>query len=499
VNAGLRTGSAGLVHSGPLPPAGSLHYLAARGARLRPDATAVDGPCGHLCYGELWGRASGLAAELVDRGVRAGDRVVVWCDPVDAIVCMHAVLLLGAVYVPVASDSPVARTVQLAEDCTASVVCTAAERVPALAGTTSVPALDCRALSMTGRVFRARVDVRAGDPAYILYTSGSTGTPKGVVISHRNARAFVDWAAAEFGLGPGDRLANHSALTFDLSVLDIYGAFAAGAAVVPVPEALRYDAHGLTRFCHRERITVWYSVPSVLMLMMRFGGLTDTPPPAGLRMVLFAGEPFPIRSVRRLADWFPGRLYNLYGPTETNVCAYHAVTPVDVAGDEPLPIGRACSGDRLWIRDGQLYVDGPTVFQGYWNGPPQRGPYPTGDLVRELPGGALAYLGRIDDMLKVRGHRVEPAEIEAAADGYPGVVTSAVVCVGNGLDARLALVAEVEEGAKVRPLALRAYLARRLPAYLIPDDVVVTGDMPRGARGKVDRAAARALATEAVG
>ncbi|HTU73905.1 MAG TPA: amino acid adenylation domain-containing protein [Trebonia sp.] len=487
-----------------LPSAATLHHLVARRAQSCPDALAIDGPSGRLSYGQLWDRAGCLAAELADRGVRPGDRVLLWCaSPVDSIVAMQAVLRLGAAYVPMGDDFPPARVASGARDCDARLVCTSADRRPALAKAGASQAVDSHALSMTGRVPPGGAVVAADDCAYILYTSGSTGSPKGVMLSHRNGRAFGDWAAAEVGLRPGDRVANHASFNFTLSIFDLYSTFAAGATVVPVPQEWKSDPRQLARFLYDERISVWYSVPSALTLMMRFGGLTDSPPPPGLRTILFAGEPFPIGAARRLADWCGCAMYNLYGTTETNVCSYHRVTAADLASGEGLPIGRACCGDRMWIGrrpagvpdgSGELYVEGPSVFLGYWGREPHRGPYPMGDLVRELPDGEFAYAGRVDDMLKIRGNRIEPAEVEAVANGYPGVVASAVVSVGSDISARLVLVAEAEGGMELPVLPLRRYLTERLPAYLVPEDVVFTGKIPRGSRGKVDRKAARALA-----
>lgn len=494
--------------SRPLPPPDSLHYLAARQVRSRPDAIAIDGPCGRLSYGQLQDRASTLAAELADRGVRRGDRVVLWCaSPVDAIVCMQAVLLLGAAYVPMSDDFPPGRVAQGAELCDARLVCTSADRLSALAEASTVDAVDCQRLALTGRVLREPADVRPEDLAYILYTSGSTGAPKGVMLSHGNGRAFADWAAAEVGLHSGDRVSNHASFNFTLSVFDIYSSFAAGATVVPVPHAWKGDPGRLTRFLYSERISVWYSVPSALMLMLRLGGLADSPPPAQLRTILFAGEPFPIGAVRRLADWCGCPMYNLYGTTETNVCSYHLVTPADLASGDPLPIGRPCSGDRMWIARrpdgvadgyGELHVEGPSVFQGYWGRPAHHGPHPMGDLVRELPGGEFSYVGRLDDMLKIRGNRIEPAEVEAVANGYPAVTASALVSTGNDIDARLVLVVETDGADDVPALALRRYLSDRLAGYMMPDEVIFTGEIPRGSRGKVSREGARALAAGSV-
>jgi amino acid adenylation domain-containing protein len=503
---GTRLAAVPATGDGWLPPSDSLHYLAAAHAAARPDAIAIDGPSGQVSYGQLLARASALAAGLADQGAGRGDRVVVWCaSPAESIIAMQAVLLLGAAYVPMSDDFPPALVARSAQDCDARLVCTSADRLAALAEAGAVNAVDSARLSMTGRTLREPADVRPADLAYILYTSGSTGNPKGVMLSHGNGRAFVDWAAAEVGLTERDRVGNHATFNFTLSVFDIYAAFAAGATVVPVPHAWKSDPRKLTRFLHDERISVWYSVPSALMLMMRFGGLTDSPPPQWLRTILFAGEPFPVGAVRRLAGWCDCVLYNLYGTTETNVCSYHRVTPADLASGDPLPIGRPCSGDRMWADPlpdggtdgvGELYVDGPSVFLGYWGRSPHRGPFPMGDLVRELPDGEFSYLGRADDMLKIRGNRIEPAEVEAAANAYPAVVASALVSTGTGIDTRLVLVVETDGAGEVAVLALRRYLSGRLAGYMMPDEVIFVPAIPRGARGKVDRKAAKVIASE---
>jgi len=338
------------------------------------------------------------------------------------------------------------------------------------------------------------------DLAYILYTSGSTGTPKGVSISHRNALAFIEWAVEELGAGPDDRFSNHAPFTFDLSVLDLYAAFAVGAAVHLVPSDLAYAPAGLAEFLHRRRITVWYSVPSALTLMMREGGLLQSPAPPQLRAILFAGEPFPIAWVRQLAAWTDARLLNLYGPTETNVCTFHEVRPPDLLRDRPVPIGTPCSGDKAWARradgavcgpgeQGELIVEGPTVMLGYWGRPREPEPYPTGDIVTVLPDGAFDYVGRRDHQVKIRGHRVELGEVEAALTAHPGVAEAAAVVRGVGVDAHLVACVIAHEPAERRPgnLELRRHCAERLPRYLVPDEIRLLTDLPRTATGKVDR------------
>ena len=356
-----------------------------------------------------------------------------------------------------------------------------------------------------------RPTIRPDDLAYILYTSGSTGRPKGVCISHGNAIAFVDWAVDALAARETDRFASHAPFHFDLSVLDLYAAFSVGAAVCLVPEGAAYAAEHLVRFIRDERITVWYSVPSAITLMMEHGGLL-TEPPDSLRVLLFAGEPFPMKHLRRLREAWPRlTMWNLYGPTETNVCtAYEVGSPIDPAWTS-IPIGRAVSGDRVWAmtadggeaqigEEGELMVQGPTVFPGYWGQTPRSGEaYGTGDIVRVGGDGDFHFLGRRDNMVKVRGHRVELGEIESALLQHLSVQEAAAVVVGEGLTARLVVFLGIGELAAPTLLDIKRLCAQRLPRYMIPDDAVSMVDLPRNRNGKVDRRAlAAAIASPSV-
>jgi amino acid adenylation domain-containing protein len=461
------------------------------GVRLNPDGVAVREPGRSITYAELDRRADALAHELLRAGVKAGDRVAVWLPKsIDAVASMQAALRAGAVYVPIDPLSPPARARTIIADA-AVAVCMTREVV-------DVPALDPSDAPDAPAGPLPAVERGPDDLAYILYTSGSTGTPKGVCISHRNALAFVEWAHAEVCPSSADRFAGHAPFHFDLSVFDMYVSFWSGAQLTLIPESLSFVGRQLTELARSEAITVWYSVPSALMLMIDQGGLLEAPPRA-LRAVLFAGEPFPIAYLRRLREALPDvRLLNLYGPTETNVCTFHEVT--DIAPDQvhPVPIGKACSGDSVWAEradgrrcavgeHGELVVAGPTVMKGYWGKAPHEGPYRTGDVVEALPDGAYRYVGRRDSMVKVRGHRVELGEVEVALQAHPDVKEAVVTVAGDGNAARLKAFVSFAGGRRPTLLELKRHCAERLPRYMIVHEVEALDRLPRTGNGKVDR------------
>ena len=497
-----------------------LASIVSEAAARDPEAVAVRAPDGVMTYGALDRTADRVARALVSLGVRPGDRVGVWTEKsARAVAIFQGVLRAGAAYVPADPTGPPARIAAGFRDCDVRAVVASAARAARLveAGLPASPLLaaDARAAGATAELpapalFWDDVEAFPATPpdgvaptgedaiAYILYTSGSTGRPKGVAISHRGARAISSWAARELALTPADRLSNHAPFHFDLSVIDLYAAFSAGASVSIVTEWASYNARQLVSFLMGERITVWYSVPSALLLMMERGGLLEASAP-DLRAILFAGEVFPVRHLARLRRAFPdARLLNLYGPTETNVCAFHEVGEVP-AGVASIPIGRACAGDRIWavtadgavVRaggEGELHVEGPTVMHGYWGQPPQgQRPYATGDIVKLREDGAYDYIGRRDQMVKVRGFRVELGEIEATLAAHPDLTEVAVVVEGDGMAARL--VAHVVTTAGRRPslVELKRHCAERLPRYMIIDEVRVLDALPRTSNGKIDR------------
>jgi amino acid adenylation domain-containing protein len=495
-----------------------LEQLVEDSADRDSDRWAVSDEREELSYGQLDVRANRTARALAELGVGRGDRVAIWLNKsVQAVAVMQGALRLGAAYVPVDPMSPPRRAATIMRDCRIRALVAPGDRAKSVLdqGLGDVPLLSTD--SGVGAFAWSDVDGLDGKPspsrgteddlAYILYTSGSTGVPKGVCISHRNAYSFVDWAAQQVDAKPEDRFSNHAPFHFDLSVFDLYAAFRVGARVAIVPEHHAYAPRALVDFAVREAITVWYAVPSALILMVDQGGLLKERALA-LRVVVFAGEPYPIKQLRRLRQGLPHvRMFNWYGPTETNVCAGYEVRAIEPDRSVPVPIGQAASGDRVWAvkddgsqagvgEEGELLVAGPTVSLGYWGGEPQGNePYRTGDLVRLQADGEYLYLGRRDHMVKIRGHRVELGEVEAALLIHPDIDDGAVLAVGSGINARLVAFLVVP-GDPLPLLELKRRCAERLPRHMIIDRAIFLDELPRTRNGKVDRLALQRVATE---
>jgi amino acid adenylation domain-containing protein len=520
--------------------AGLLHDLVAYAARNTRDAPAVVDGDRVVSYGELDGWSNAIARTLVDQGVAPGDRVAIYLDKsAEAVAAVYGILKAGAVYVPFDPTSPSARLAYIASNAEIRVACTSSKKLAALgeiaaaAPIATAIVLDDPADAPSALAVVGADAVHATDPspfavrripedlAYILYTSGSTGNPKGVMLSHRAALGFVDWAVDALGVNGTDRLSSHAPLHFDLSIFDLFAAAAAGAAVVLVPTSTSRFPVEVHRFIERQAITIWYSVPSVLSMLTLRGGLTVGSLPS-LRVMLFAGEVFPTKHLRELMSLLPhAAFWNLYGPTETNVCTAYAVPPLDAANDDPIPIGRAIDGDEAFVvteadrlagpgEVGVLYIRGATVMSGYWNDPdrtdrtlapsPFHAPlrdlaYCTGDLVRARPDGNLEFLGRRDLQIKSRGYRIELGDVEAALHAHEAVVEAAVVAVpdemvGNRIHAFVAARAETSDRSLIDTCKAR------LPAYMVPDRLERLDALPKTSTGKIDRQALTQLAAE---
>jgi amino acid adenylation domain-containing protein len=512
-----------------------VHQLLEVSAKEAGDRAAVIDGDRSVTYSDLDARANQVAHLLRDAGVGKHHRVGLYLEKsLDAVAAIYGILKSGAAYVPLDPHAPPARLSLIARDCDlACLVVGRSKRdswrdvIAEVQHPVTVLAIDSASGDIPAGVAPSHVlcaeavdgapsspvdvPLNSSDVAYVLYTSGSTGQPKGVVLTHENALGFVNWARQTFEVGADDRLSSHAPFHFDLSVFDLYVAAAAAATLVLVPPSASIFPAQLRRFIESSAVNVWYSVPSILSMLVVRGGLTSGDLPS-LRAVLFAGEVFPTKYLRQLMELLPHASFaNLYGPTETNVCTWYMVPALEAEQEENIPIGRAIEGVDVFAvgengrptpqgEVGELYVTGPTVAQGYWNDvrrtslsfvpDPRPGApgtcYRTGDLVQQLPDGNFRLLGRRDAQVKSRGYRIELGDVETALSAHPAVVEGAVVAVPDDLVTNRLHCFVTATGDLDRDDLLQ-FCRDRLPQYMVPETVSVVAELPRTSTGKVDR------------
>jgi amino acid adenylation domain-containing protein len=515
----------------------TLSQLLLQAAHAHPDRPAVWSPAGELTYAGLYDRSMCLARALVEQGLEPGDRVVIALAKDLALpVAIFGTLLAGGAYVPIDYLTPPARAHAIAADADPVAVIAGPRTMRAMLGDAHPahhdPDGNAAALHWLGRgwfdpdrspgclpasqsLARVRQPGRwqppAGVPAsalaYILYTSGSTGQPKGVAHTHASALAFVRWAAGAAGVTGNDVLSQHASPSFDLSVFDFFAAAMAAARLALVPASTFGRVASLCRFIAAAGVTVWYSVPSALLRDSATDALALLQGSA-LRQVIFAGEPIPAGPLRVLWRHLPPscRVANWYGPTETNVCTFYDLTASDIDSADPIPIGRPCPYASTWLAGegpgtpdgaaGQLLVAGDSLMTGYWKrpeattrvfstGPGGRLYYATGDLVSYDARG-FTFRGRADRQLKVRGHRVQPEEVEHVLQQRAEIDQAAVVKHRHGDTDVLAAVVRLADGAVLDHDGVTGHCSRYLPPYMIPDVILPVSELPQGSRGKAD-------------
>ena len=518
-------------------------------AAHRPEGVAVEGESGRsVTYAELARMADRLATRLARWGVGRGDRVGLFLPKsIEAVAAIHGVLRAGAAYVPVDPTAPAIRGANILADAGAKAAVVAAPLTKALRDAWPGPGPLPRRIVVGDRVEGlgpgdAAWDEVLGDDApsplpphrtpddlaYILYTSGSTGRPKGVALSHANAFAFLDWCRDHIDTRDGDRFASHAPFHFDLSVFDLYAAARHASPLVLIGESLAKDPDRLASFLRDRRIDVWYSAPSILALIASEASrrVRHADHPAGAptedgphgrpdeehapRLVLFAGEVFPIEALKRLRSLWPGAtLWNLYGPTETNVCtAFRVPDAIPPDRAEPMPIGRVCAPHRARVVNetngdvargsiGELLIAGPGVMIGYFGRPDLTGAafvvepdgtrwYRTGDLVADIGDGVYRFHGRRDRMVKKRGYRLELGEVESALHRHEEVDRAAVVARAEGDGVAIAAFVALKPDRKASIIAMKRHCTLYLPHYMIPDTISFVPALPATSTGKVD-------------
>jgi amino acid adenylation domain-containing protein len=514
------------------------HYVSASSQRRR-EATAVVSSEASLTYGELEAQSNQLARLLRDSGCSRGDRVCLLAPKSAAsIVAILGIYKADCVYVPLDPASPAARLSKMVGSAEPRCILGAGPVAPLLdelfeIGTmcdwTGVGWLEPH--QAAGRRFRSDFDSRdttgystevpvsenrPHDAAHLLFTSGSTGMPKGVIITHANVIEFIEWAVKYFGFTAADRHSGHPPLHFDLSMLDIFGTLAAGAALYLVPPDLTLFPNKAADFIRKHELTQWFSVPSLLTYMANMDVIRFNDFPS-LKRLLWCGEvlatPTLIHWMRRLPHV---TFTNLYGPTETTIASsYYTVATCPQTDTEPIPIGYACEGESLHVLDGDhrpvtagvigdLYIGGAGLSPGYWRNAEatrvafvrnvssadhSQRLYRTGDLAVRGANGEVYFRGRADSQIKSRGHRVELGEIETALDTLSGIEHCAVVAIPSahfdGYTICCAYVASRDH--VVTAAMLRKELASKLPAYMVPTEWLALPQLPMNANGKVDR------------
>ncbi len=524
-----------------------LSQLLAESVARRPDHPAVEDEHGRrLSYAALERDADRLATRLARWGVDRGDRVGLWLPKsLEAVTSIHGILRTGASYVPVDPTGPAIRAASILESSGVKAAVVAAELAPALRATwapsSPMPrlimvesqaklspgmppgqALEVASLDQMLSGDAAWADVMADDApaplwpnraeddlAYVLFTSGSTGRPKGVMLSHRNAFTFLEWCQQSLGpWGSDERFVSHAPFHFDLSVFDIFIACRNASTLVLIGENLGKDPARLGDFLAGARISVWYSAPTILSLLTEHGGLDRTGFTAP-RLVLFAGEVFPVATLRRLRALWPfATIWNLYGPTETNVCTAYPI-PIAIPSDQtvPYPIGQVCPPLRARVVDdegsdvspgvlGELIIAGPGVMRGYFDEPELTAAaflvhddipwYRTGDLVKDDGTGCFEFHGRRDRMVKKRGYRIELGEIESALYRHDGVDRAGVVAQAGDEGVLITAFVALKPNLAKSVIAMKRHCTHFLPHYMIPDTITFVDSLPATSTDKLD-------------
>lgn len=509
----------------------AMHKLFLETARRQPEACALLTKDRCLTYGECAVAVQKLSSALADR-LPPGSRVVIDArKSIDAVLLMLASLSAGMTYVPVDPTSPMMRRMFIVRDCqpgaimvdelTAEEWVFEDERCASIEFVFGPPGLRCRTKTLLNL---SQVIAQPGalrepacipdELAYILYTSGSTGEPKGVMISRRNAASFVEWGCKYFDLTSRDRVAVHAPLHFDLPVFDIYVSLAKGATVCPIAENNLIFPEAVLRFLRENQITVLYAVPSALTALINRSTLKSGARLPALRLLLYAGEEFYPEPLARLMNALPScRVYNLYGPIETNV-----VTAFEVLKEhlqyQHIPIGLPILNTRITLinpdetpveelgKQGEIVVSGPSVCRGYLNRPDlttksklllnidgeQLDCYRTGDLAVWDDRGVLHFLGRSDSLIKTRGCRVDLGDVESVLMAHPAVAEAAAIATPHLEYTNLIhAFAAPKPNMSLLERDLLNWCRESLPFYMVPSAITVREHLPKTSTGKIAR------------
>ena len=483
----------------------------------RPDKAALILKRETLTYRELGDRALGIAAVLRRQSARVERVGILASRCAEAYAGILAANVVGAAYVPFNPKLPLARLKDMVENADVQALIVQSSMMDSVRNVIAKGA-SCLVINPDSTESAEPIldlaPLAKDDLAYIIYTSGTTGQPKGVMVSVGNVRQFIDVMQERYELTEGDRVSQFFEITFDPSVFDLYMAWEVGASVYVVPEE---QVMAPADFIREHELTVWFAVPSAVAILRQLKRLAPNSLPS-LRLSLFAGEPLPVASARAWMAAAPNsRLENLYGPTETTVdCLLEPVaepiraTPerdiVAIGLPYPGTLAAIVDAERTFLPPGQhgeLAIAGEQVALGYWRNSEltakqfvrlehsQYGTqrwYLTGDLAYQDSAGHYHHLGRIDNQIKLMGHRIELEEIETHLRRVCGRDTVAVVAwpmEGGVVKGLIGCVSDCS----LAPTAIRKMLAASLPAYMVPTQIIAIERIPLTANGKTDRKA----------
>ncbi|SHE68680.1 fengycin family lipopeptide synthetase D/tyrocidine synthetase-2 [Seinonella peptonophila] len=486
----------------PYPAEKTLHQLFEEQAQRTPDAIAVIVEDQQLSYQELDQRSTQLGCLLRDQGVSRDSIVALQMQKsIEMIVGILAILKAGGAYLPIEPTYPKERVEYLLEDSEAALLLTTSSVEQSVAYTGKILCIDDPKL-YTGNHVELPLINQSSDLAYLLYTSGSTGKPKGVMVEHRHVTRLWLYEGNQWQIQQTDRWAMFHSFCFDVSVGEIFGALLHGAALVLVTSEVARHPQQLRDLLAQEQVTILCQTPSAFIPLQAIEE-DQTKHDLSLRRIIFAGEALAPAQLKAWRKWYPNtELLNMYGPTEAAI--YATVKQIDdqLITSNRSNIGKPLPTMRAYVLDehqqfvptgviGELYLSGAGVTRGYWKQPqltadrflpdpflPDTQMYRTGDRVRWLNSGELEYMGRIDDQVKIRGHRIELGEITTHLLTHPSVKDAAVIVHQGELCAYLVggYVAEI-----------RAYLAKRLPEYMLPSYYISLEQLPLNTNGKLDR------------
>ncbi|HVI43406.1 MAG TPA: amino acid adenylation domain-containing protein [Chitinophaga sp.] len=498
----------------PYPKEAHLYQLFEQQVRLHPEKTAIRFESTALTYRALQLYAEHYAAHLLRMGAGPDTKVAIIADrSPEMIISIWAILRAGATYVPIDPDYPAERIAFMLED-SAAAVCLTTYNIYAYM---KIP-FDGKVIIVDGSVpitgeELPSVAVPAG-PAYIMYTSGSTGEPKGIAVMHHNVIRTVR-NTNYIGITAGDHILQLSNYVFDGSVFDIFGALLNGATLVLLKKDSMIDIEQLGTLIERERITILFITTALFNACIQMYPECFAP----LRKLLFGGEQASPAHVQMALEYLGSdKLIHVYGPTENTVFSTtYAVNEITDVNN--IPIGSPLSNTQAYVFNssntlnplgvpGELYLAGDGLAQGYWNRSelskerfldnpflPGTKLYKTGDLVRWQDDGQLIFVGRKDQQVKIRGFRIEPGEIEVQLGLHPDIDQCAVVVKENSLTKEKQLYACYTSGKEPGADALKEYLGKVLPLYMIPDWLIHLPALPLNANGKIDRKALISQAT----